>query len=609
MVSLTGRPLDRADLMGAMGASLRHRGPDSSAHLSEAGAAIGVERLKIVDPTSSADQPFRHPEGTSWLACNGEIYNASALRALYPCYPWSSASDVEPLLPLLDADGPDGLARVEGMFAIAAWEPGSRRLTLCRDYAGEKPLFYTVRNGEVWFASEVQALLLRPTVRRDLDDGAVADYLTLGYVREPRTMLRDIRKVPAGGIVVFQEGRADPMVRLTPQAVFPSHESGTDSEHLAQLIERAVDQQLTADVPVGVFLSGGMDSSLLAALASRRLSGALATFTLRFQHASYDESDQARRVAKMLGSRHEEVMVTETTLLGALGEVTTRVAEPISDPAVLPTYLLARRAKESVGVVLSGEGADELFGGYPTYLGHKFARSFSALPEPVKSATIGLSSKTAASHRRVPWAYLVHRFAGHASNDWMTRHFCWVGTGLFPYLDPTTQERVLHDIPNSNQDPVRAAMELDYATYLREGLLTKVDRATMLSGLEARSPFLNPRLVAFARALPTHRKVRGVATKRILREVARNRLPRWVARRRKRGLSVPVADLINGGLRDEVDRLLSPNRLRRHGLLPELPVAQLLAEHRSGRANHARPLWALLMFQYWLENWISGAIE
>jgi asparagine synthase (glutamine-hydrolysing) len=352
-----------------------------------------------------------------------------------------------------------------------------------------------------------------------------------------------------------------------------------------------------------------MDSSLLAAMASRRVSRALATFTLRFQHPSYDESDHARRVAKLLGSRHDELMVTETTLLDALGQITTRVSEPISDPAVLPTYLLARRAKESVGVVLSGEGADELFGGYPTYLGHKFARSFSALPEWVRSATTGLASKAAASHRRVPWAYLVHRFADHASKDWATRHLCWFGTGLFPYLDATTQGLVLSDMPHSNQDPVRAAMELDYATYLREGLLTKVDRATMLSGLEARSPFLNPRLVAFARALPTRRKVHGLTTKQILREVASKRLPRWVVRRRKRGLSVPVADLLNGGLREEADRLLSPARLQRNGLLPELPIAQLLAEHRSGQANHARPLWALLMFQYWLEKWIPGAIE
>jgi asparagine synthase (glutamine-hydrolysing) len=605
-VSRHGRPLGRPEVVDRMGAALRHRGPDGHDVRRDATAAIGCRRLRIVDLDPRADQPFASPTDRCWLACNGEIYNASALRRRFADYPYRSHSDVETMLPLLLADGEAAVPQLDGMFGMAFWDRRETTLLLARDRAGEKPLFYTEIGDEIWFASEVQALLEHPDVSRDLDPVALSQYLALGYVLEPRTLFAAVRRVESGTVLRVDPGGAVASRYWHPAdlATAPAP-AGPPVARVADLFAAAVDKQVVADVPVGVFTSGGLDSSLLAILAARSLGpDRVHTFAVRFAAPSYDESAGARWFAERFGTRYVEVVADDATLGEALEKVTDGLAEPLADPAVLPTWLLARAARQHVTVILSGEGADELFGGYPTYLGHKAAHWLGRFPRPLRRAMVAAVQRIPPSDRKVTFEYLLKRFFTELEKPWGERHLAWFGSGLAARLgvDGSDWRReLLASLPAL--DPLAGAMLLDYCTYLRDDLLVKVDRATMLNSVEARAPYLDRDLTAYALALPADRRIRRLTSKWVLKRAAERWLPTEVTRKRKRGLSVPVSGWINGALRGEVDRLLAPDRLRRQALLDPAPIAALLAEHRSGRANHARALWTLVMLQRWLERW------
>jgi asparagine synthase (glutamine-hydrolysing) len=590
-------------ILDEMGEALRHRGPDGHAVLTHPHARIGTERLRIIDLHERADQPFASPDGSVWLEANGEIYNARELRARYAGYPFRSHSDVESILPLYLEHGISAVEMLDGMFGLAIWDNRTRTLILARDRAGEKPLFYAQAGGEVLFASELQCLLRHPEIPRDLDRTAIDEYLSLGYVPEPRTPFAAVRRVPAGTLMRFHDGSAE-TIRYWDPASFaieprdPREAIGT----VQRLIEEAVAKQVMSDVPVGVFISGGLDSSLLATLASKVIGvDRVHTFSAQFAEESYDESADAAELAKLMRTKHVPVRADEETLLEALRHVTTRVAEPLADPAILPTFLLARAARERVKVILSGEGADELFGGYPTYLGHKIAPKYQAMPAFVRAALRKLAFALPPSGKKVTLEFLFKKFVTDAERPWLERHLSWFGTGLpveQTLLSATGQTGV-----SALHEPLAGAMLLDYRSYLRDNLLVKVDRATMLSSVEARAPYLDRFLTRYALSLPPDIRVRGLTTKWVLKKAAEKWLPKEVIYRRKRGLSVPVASWINRGLRSEADRLLARDRLTAHGFVDAAYVGRLLEEHRANRANHAKPLWAVMMLGYWLENW------
>jgi len=608
MVSFRGHLRSSAGLE-AMGRAVRHRGPDDHLLIVEPDAALGTERLRITDPRPDGAQPFTDPTSRVWLSCNGAIYNADQLRAGYSSYPFRSSSDVETLLPLFLDTGSGGFAEIDGMFAVVVWDGRTRSLILARDRAGEKPLFYAHRDDEVWFASEIQALLEHPSLGRTLDDIALHDYLRLGYPRAPRTMFAGVRAVEPGTVLTFAAKETRRSRYWKPEAIpvepVPTHLA---ADRLDSLLVRAVEKQMQADVPVGVFTSGGVDSALLAVLASR-VGGrdTLRTFTVGFPNASYDERRHAERLADHVGNRHLTVCADDEALTGALDVIADRVAEPVADPAILPTYLLAEAAREHVGVVLSGEGADELFGGYPTYVGHLLTEPFMRLPRLARSGIGALVKRLPTSHSKVPVEFLLKRFVAHAGSPAHERHLAWFGTGLPSDLAGTNASEEESGWPAvKGTDVARQAMLFDYRTYLPDDLLTKVDRATMLVALEARAPYLDRDLTAFALSLPTNLKVSRTTTKWLLKRVAERHVPRAIVRRRKRGLSVPIGSWLNGGLRTEVDRMLHPERLRATGILNAHIVSRLLLEHRSGRANHARALWALLALERWRDRWIEN---
>jgi asparagine synthase (glutamine-hydrolysing) len=581
----------------SMGALLRHRGPDGSARFSSPAAIIGTERLRIIDLHERADQPFASPDDAVWLQCNGEIYNSASIRARYRDYPYRSKSDVETILPLYLDRGADAVAELDGMFGISIRDSRDGSLLLARDRAGEKPLFYARAGNEIVFASEMQCILEHPLVSRDLDREALADYLRYGYVLEPRTMFAAVRRVPAGAWMRFTSDGEETVHYWKPESfAVVKRDAGRAVRELRDLIENAVRKQVMSDVPVGVFISGGMDSSILAALASRFIGvDKVHTFSAQFAEASYDESGDAKRIAEQMHTRHVPVRTDEETLFEALYTVTHSVAEPIADPAILPTFLLAREARKHVKVVLSGEGADELFGGYPTYVGHKVAPRYAALPAFVRKRVGSFIEGLPSSGKKVTLEFLLKRFIAGAEKSWVERHLSWFGTGL-------PHQSTVPAVPLDGRDVLAAAMLLDYQTYLRDNLLVKVDRATMLSSVEARAPFLDRDVTAFALSLPSDLRVRRLTTKWVLKKAAEAWIPRDVIYRKKRGLSVPIASWINGGLRSEVDRLLAPRRLERSGLDPAV-IGALLREHREGKANHARPLWAVLILQYWMMRW------
>jgi asparagine synthase (glutamine-hydrolysing) len=631
VLSLDAHPLgDVCDPLERMGAALHHRGPDGTRVLTSPVLALGATRLRIIDLRACADQPLTGPAGvdsalmryasqapgaapgTFWLACNGEIYNSAELRRRFPAYPYGSRSDLEPLLPLLSTRGAAGLAEVDGMFALAAWDVRRQCLILARDRAGEKPLFVAEVEGKLWFSSEIAALLTVPNIGREIDTFALSQYLKLGYVLEPRTLFAAIRRVESGTALIVRQGELavhrywDPG-SLAPAGSTPPAANPRDRiVQLTGLIEAAVRRQVVADVPVGVFTSGGLDSSLVAALTARELAPRrVTTFSARFTADSYDETPWARRCARLAGTQHVEVPCTDHELTVAFRELTERSAEPISDPAVMPTWLLARAARQEVRVVLLGEGADELFGGYPTYLGHRLAPAYGVLPATVRRLLEQGIAQLPQSGRKVTLEFLLRRFVAAAPLEWVERHLAWLGAGL---LEAHPQEHtdgwLLSWLASyRHRDPLEGALLLDYCTMLREKLLVKSDRALMLNSIEGRMPFLDRALTAFALGLPPGDKLHGLTTKWILKQAAASWLPRTLTHRRKRGLSVPIAGMINAALREDVDRLLGSSNPDEPELFDAVHVRRLLAEHRAGTANHARVLWPALVLKAWAERW------
>jgi asparagine synthase (glutamine-hydrolysing) len=611
-VSLTDRPLSHERLLPQMAVALQHRGPDSSRLFRTHRCAVGANRLRIVDRTTSADQPFITPDGRIWLACNGEIYNSSDLRDRYRGYPFRSRSDIEVVLPAYAALGLDVFRELDGMFAIALWNEATESLVLARDRAGEKPLFYARIDDELWFAQEMQALLLHPRLTRDIDEVAISQYLTLGFPLEPRTAFKNIRRVEAGTALVANTSGLrvhrywNPVALVRQSRPVRPDEVPQRVEKLRRLIEGAVQRQLTADADVGVFMSGGLDSCLMATIAARAVGrDRIASFTARFDAESYDEGAHAAACSARVGTRHLSVPCGNEHLLRALCNVSSRVAEPIADPAILPTYLLAETARQHVRVVLTGEGADELFGGYPTYLGHGLAERIAVVPRSVRRCIRRLVNALPVSQRKVGLEFLLKRFVRGIDLPWPERHLQWFGTGGGAGICTVAPATWIGQFLDSCRDlgSQRGPMVLDYQSYLRDGLLVKIDRATMLHSIEARAPYLDRAATEFAFDLPPELKVRGVTTKWILKQAAATWISRAQLTRRKRGLSVPIAGWINNELANPVDELLSPGRLNRHGLMDSAVAQQLLGEHRANKFDHSRALWAAIMLQLWLERW------
>jgi asparagine synthase (glutamine-hydrolysing) len=602
-------PVDR-NRLEAMSATLVHRGPDSDGIFVDGGVGLAARRLSIID-LERGDQPLANEDGTITVVQNGEIYNFAELRRELARrgHVFRSSGDTEVLVHLYEEHGDAFAGRLRGMFALALWDARRRRLVLARDRFGIKPLLYRHADGELAFASELRAL-----PRGEIDPHALEAFLAFNSIPAPLTIFRGTRKLPPGHLLVW-EGGAPRLERFARPAPAPAADVRREDE--AELVEElrarlrdSVRAHLVSDVPVGVLLSGGVDSSLLTALAAQETSEPLRTFSIGFEERSFDELDTARRVAERYATDHHELVLRPDAalLLPALADA---FDEPFADSSALPTYLVSRLAAEDVKVALSGEGGDELFGGYYTYAADLLAERAGRLARLVRPAVELLPS----SDRRASFEYRAKRFVRAAHLPALERHHGWKEIFSAAARAELTARRAEFDpidllrerFAETEGAPLLARLQdVDLGLYLVDDLLVKTDRASMAHSLEARVPFLDTVVTNLALALPTRSKVRGLAKKVLLRKAAEPLLPRSVVHGRKRGFSIPAAAWLRGDLEAFARETLSPDVLRRQAFFDPAVVDRLIAEHVAGQEDRSRQLWGLLAFTLWYERHVES---
>jgi asparagine synthase (glutamine-hydrolysing) len=601
------------DRVAAMSGTLVHRGPDSSGQFTDGEVALAARRLSIID-LETGDQPIANEDATVHVVQNGEIYNYRELRRELERagHSFRTHGDTEVLVHLYEEHGERFAERLRGMFAAALWDARRRRLVLARDRFGIKPLYYRDGGSELSFASELRAL---PRGEVDLD--AVEAFLAFNSIPAPLTIFREARKLPAGHVLVWESGRAR-LERFARPAPVPVGELRDDQE--AELVEElrarlrdSVRAHLVSDVPVGVLLSGGVDSALLAALAAQESSEPLRTFSIGFAERSFDELADARRVASRYATQHRELVLRPNAalLLPALADA---FDEPFADSSALPTYLVSELAANDVKVALSGEGGDELFGGYYTYAADLLAQRFGGLARLARPLVERLPTSTA----KASFDYKAKRFVRAAHLPPLERHHGWKEifspdmraelTGRDSTFDPVD---LLHAryAETEGADELARLQDVDLGIYLVDDLLVKTDRASMARSLEARVPYLDTVVTNLALALPTRHKVRGLSKKVLLRKAAAPLLPREIVKGRKRGFSIPAAAWLRGELEPFARETLSPQTVRRQGYFRPDVVERLLDEHVAGREDRSRQLWGLLAFTLWHQQHVERAAQ
>ena len=593
----------------AMSATLVHRGPDSSGLHVEGPVGLAARRLSIID-LETGDQPIANEDGSVVVVQNGELYNYRELRAELEAqgHRFRTHGDTEVLVHLYEQHGTGFAERLRGMFAVAIWDAARGRLVLARDRFGIKPLLYRVAGDGLEFASELRAL-----PRGEIDLDALEAFLAFNAIPGPLSIFRDVRKLMPGHVLVWEEGEVtfERFARPEPAAADELRREADDvlADELRDRLRDSVRAHLVADVPVGVLLSGGVDSSLLAALAAEESGEQLRTFSIGFEESSFDERADARRVAERYGTRHRELVLRPNAalLLPALAEA---FDEPFADSSALPTYLVSQLAAEDVKVALSGEGGDELFGGYFTYQADLLALRVGGLARLARP----LVERLPVSSSRTSFDYKAKRFVRGAHLPPLERHHGWKEifspevraelTGRRHAWDPVEVLRERFD-ETGDAELLSRLQDVDARVYLVDDLLVKTDRASMAHSLEARVPFLDPVVDSFAAALPTRLKVRRAAKKVLLRRAAEPLLPPEIVHGRKRGFSIPAAAWLRGELQPFAREVLAPDVLRRQGYFRPEPAARLLDDHVAGRADLSRQLWGLLAFTLWHEHHVE----
>jgi asparagine synthase (glutamine-hydrolysing) len=618
----TAPPVGGEELLRLMCDRMIHRGPDSEGYLLDDGIALGMRRLAIID-LITGEQPTFNEDHSVAVILNGEIYNYRELRADLETrgHTFRSASDTEILPHLYEEYGREMVQHLNGMFAFALWDDKHRRLFIARDRFGEKPLYWGVFDRTLLFASEPKVLLAHPAVRPGLNLNALRQYLSFDYVPAPLSIYEGISKLPAAHTLTLENGqiKVERYWRLSYKTREPVPSIREAAEQLRQLLADSVRMRLVSDVPLGILLSGGIDSSLVAALAVQAASETVKTFSISFAESSFDESPYARAVAKFLGTDHHEERFSASLAANLVGDIGAWMDEPISDPSLVPTYLLSRFTRKHVTVALGGDGGDEIFAGYPMYFGHRMARAFLSVPRVMRQSLIEpMVNLLPVKTKNLSFDYRAKRFITASHYDEVARHHVWFGS-----FTPDDQEVLLSDEVKrasdgdiyrdarrifaecDSRDLTECMQSLDTQLYLAEDILTKVDRASMAVSLEVRAPYLDPRVAEFAASLPSRYKLHGYTSKYILKRAAKGLVPPFVWRRGKKGFGVPFAKWLKAELRPMARDLLSAERLRRGGLFNPEYVARLQDEHERGVANHRKLLWTLLSFELWRESFVE----
>jgi len=659
----TTKPNHNAEaVLHSMCETIVHRGPDSEGLWVDETVALGMRRLSIID-LKTGDQPVFSDDRSVVVMMNGELYNYREVRAELENdgFKFVTKTDTEILPHLYQKYGDAFLDHVNGMYAFSLWDSRRKKLIIARDRFGEKPLYYGVFDGKLIWSSEPKAILAHPAVKPELDLNALRHYVSFDYVPAPMSIYKGIHKLPAAHVLVVENGKvrtrrywdiswsADTLVRMSVASTRTGANGGgspngqesvaggtgdadksvrapaepqvtlrAKADELKDLLSDAVRMRLVSDVPLGILLSGGIDSSTVAAFAAQHATERVKTFSIGFEEDSFDESKYARQVAKHLDTEHYEDKLSAATAGDLISEIGKWLDEPISDGSLIPTFLLAQFVRKHVTVALGGDGGDELFAGYPMYYAHTLAAKYNSIPAFVRSGLIEpVVNALPVSTGNMSFDYKAKRFVRSAKNDDMTRHHGWFGSFAVEQHEKLFTRDVLAqteaDIYRGVRELVDAsdakniiekAQYADINYYLAEDILTKVDRAAMAVSLETRAPFLDPRVGQFAASIPVEYKLKGKSGKVILKEAMKDLLPHNILHRPKKGFGIPIAEWLKGRLNPLMHDMLSSERLNKQRLFDVDYVQKLIKEHESGAASHHKELWTLLVFQLWWDNFL-----
>jgi asparagine synthase (glutamine-hydrolysing) len=604
-------------VLRAMTAIQAHRGPDGDGHVCRGPVGLGHRRLAIIDLTAGA-QPMANQDSSVWISYNGEVYNFLELRRELEArgFRFRTNSDTEVILYAYEAYGVECVKKLRGMFAFAIWDERLRRIFLARDRVGIKPLVYAWDGQRLVFASEIKAILQHPAIRRELDWDALRDYLTFLYIPSPRTIFREIRKLPPASYLVIDLDRGGPEIHRYWDLRFTPDRSRSSNEWLEGLrwhLQEAVRSHLVSDVPIGAFLSGGVDSSSVVALMAQAADRPVRTFSIGFDEAEFDELMHAREVARRYGTDHYEFVV-KPDALEALPLLAWQFDEPFADASAIPTYYVSKITREQVTVALSGDGGDENFAGY-----RRYARALALherldyLPGRLLRPLFRLAA------RLLPLGARGQRYLELRGEKPVDRYFQMMtahrSRSLLQLLSADARSCVIpeagrdafHRLADEENlsDYVSTMQYLDVRTYLPEDILTKVDRTSMLVSLETRVPLLDHVLMEFVATMPSHEKLRDRTGKWILKHAMANDLPSEILWRRKMGFGVPLAAWFRRELAEYTREVLLGRQARERGLLDARAVTRLLEEHRVGKRDHSSQIWSLLCLEEWARRWLD----
>ena len=597
-----GDPAAGRDLVGRMCDAMAHRGPDDEGSITLDGVTLGMRRLSIID-LAGGHQPMAAEDSNVWVVQNGEIFNHLELRSLLERagHRFRTSSDTEVLVHGFEEWGEELVPRLNGQFAFCVFDRRAGRLFLARDRMGIKPLHYAIDDDRLVFASELKALLRDPALRRGIDPVALDEYLAYEFVPSPRSIISGISKLRPGHTLTWSVRDARAVVRRywAPQLNLDggARSVETEAERLREVLRESVGKELISDVPLGVFLSGGIDSSAVAATMTQ-LGVDVKTFSVGFAERSFDESAHARVVARHLGTDHHELRLEPSMLLALIPRLGVLLDEPLGDASIIPTYLLSEFTRRHVKVALGGDGGDELFAGYPTLQAHRLAGYYTRVPRVLRRRVVEpLVRRLPVSRSNLSFDFRAKRFVEGAELPVAERHRVWMGS--FP-----ARLRSVEPVVDS-LDPLNRVLMLDMEGYLENDILVKLDRASMMASLEGRVPLLNNDFVAFALGLPLAMKLRGLTSKFLLRRALRGMLPESILGRPKKGFGIPVAEWFRGPLREQMLDMLAPERMRREGFFEPEMVTGLVDDHLAGRADNRKQLWTLFAFEVWHEGYIA----
>ncbi|MBN1823330.1 MAG: asparagine synthase (glutamine-hydrolyzing) [Endomicrobiales bacterium] len=616
--SYKGRYGESRAVIEKMTEALRSRGPDDKGFYEGDRIALGFRRLSIIDLVTG-NQPMHNEEKNIWVVFNGEIYNFIELRdeLQRKGHEFLTKADTEVIVHCYEEYGEGFVEHLDGMFSIGIYDEKNDRLVLARDRFGKKPLHYAFLDGQLVFASEIKSMLKHPGISREMNTTSLMKYLHFEYVPAPNTIFKGIKKLMPSEMLVCENGRLRSRLYWDIPYGAEKMKVGFDeaASEIRRLLAKAVKKRMISDVPIGVFLSGGIDSSSVAALMAMESGSKVKTFNIAFTNRDYDESGPAEDVALHIGSEHNEQSFSPSTLLDVLPEITDYMDEPFADPSVLPTYLLSKMTREKVTVALGGDGGDEIFGGYPTYNAHRLYDYYSAMPGLIKTAVKGVIESLPVSSGYFGIDFKLKRFISGDGLPDGERHITWMSAlkkNEIKELLKASQKDVEVDViygelaKYAGQSITAKAdlpMYIDAKMYLQDDILVKVDRASMAVSLEVRAPFLDKELTEYAARVPIDYKTSLFGTKNILKKAVEDLLPKRIINRSKHGFSVPINVWFRNELKPLISEYLGKERLKKEGIFDADYVSRLVEEHMSRKKEHRKNLWVLLMFQIWKEKY------